>query len=133
MDQITQVITHKFEDGQLFYLIGFRKDSSNDILTDWVEASIVQEQSQLPVLYWSKQNSKVPFIDECENIDIESFAISHEPNQKENTVFAVHMEGNGLDEYHLLSKEQMINLPNGTEKIIDFYQKQIMENNEADF
>ena len=121
-DEIIKIITHKYEDGSLLYLVEFSKGETGEILKDWVDAPTVHKNFENYLDYWERQSiRKTPFSDECEHITIESYDTSKD--NKKNFVYAVHMEGNGLDEYHLLSKKQMLEIPYGQRKINNFNEK----------
>ena len=122
-DKIHKIITHKFEDGVLLYLIEFTKIETGELSRDWVDASIVHENFQNYLNYWERQKlRRIPFgVHESESITIDSYDISND--SKKTPIFAVHMEGNGLDEYHLLSRKQMLDIPDGQREIDKFYEK----------
>ena len=121
MEEIQNINTHTYEDGRLLYNVRIYNSDDGSIRNEWVDAETVHHDFDVHN-YWLKQCSLIPFSqEEAEYISIDEYDVVKEPNKKDQMFYSVKMEGNGLDEYHILSKKQMENVSDGKIAIIKFY------------
>ena len=129
LPEISGISTHKFEDGVLYYSVIFNAPEREN---EWHTADEINEE--IIRNYWSNVPNKLPFrSDTKETLEIDSIEqvnSNKKCSQGKSIIFAVHFQGNGIDEYHVIKRSQLDLLPGGPKLYLNYYMGLLENKNE---